>query len=427
MEESPTGFDDLFDDLGTLQLAGRTEHGKDVWIPRFLVSSTTHAGGQVSWKGTAELFVEGDLEEFDASGGTIICSAFIPPTPLALPRGGYTPSYDGTVAYEGEERKGIRWNTALGEAELIDGYDYSYEKAGLDEALIRVRRCQVVVKIESSVTVSLKSVSSDLENALDEPLWLLSLLSRKRMAWYEAQIIFLPPEDSPDKSLHQTTVRRKQWLGYESERQKDISWTDLLAERKALVDGLFQQICTNYTTSPFKEVIRRSIPYILAAHEIGYIETRLGILYSALEGLVNGLDRGYILDRSPFDRLAKKLRSVIREEIEEKDVAQAIIKKVPELKRRSYADRLLMLFDEYALDLTKLWPPGADIPSEIQALIKRRDVYIHHGKIDDYGPYIFDLHRIQNLAELWILKLLGYPDTAINYLAVNRHVLLNRP
>jgi len=138
------------------------------------------------------------------------------------------------------------------------------------------------------------------------------------------------------------------------------------------------------------------------------------------------LGQEYILGRSPFDRLARKLRDVICEEIEEENVALAVAKKLPELRRRSYADRLIMLFDEHGLDLTKLWPPGADIPSEVQAIVKRRGIYIHQGKIDDYDPYIFDLHRFQYLIELWILKFLGCPDTAINYLAVNRYVQLNR-
>jgi len=425
------GFDSLFDRQGTLQLTGRTESGREIRIPKFLVASYKWAGDQVSWEGIAELFIEGDLEEFEASGGSIVCSAFVPPTPLAIPRGCYIPSYDGTITYAGDERNGIRWSTPLGEAELIDGYDYEYERAGLDQALIRVQRCQVVVRCKSPGTVSLGSISSDLQDALDEPLWLLSFLSRGRIAWYEASIVFLPSEGEPHKRIRRATVRREQWLGYESERRRGISWIDLLVKREALVGQLFEQLYANYTLSQFKGVIRQMIPYVLAAHETGYTETRLGLLYSALEALVSGLsdlDRntGGILERSSFSKLAEKLSEVIRQEIQEEGAAKTIIKKLSTLNQRSYADRLLRLTENYSIDLTKLWPSGADIPSEVRALIRRRNAYIHQGKIDDHDLHILDLYRVQNLVELWILKLLDYPDTAINYLAVNVPIPLNR-
>jgi len=424
------GFDNLFDRQGTLQLTGRTESGREIRIPKFLVTVDKRAGDQISWEGIAELFIEGDLEEFDASGGSIVCSAFVSPTPLAIPHGGYIPSYDGTITYTGDERKGIQWSTLLGKAELIDGYDYEHERAGLDQALIRVQRCQVIVKSESPGTVSLGSIVSNLQDALDEPLWLLSFLSRRRIAWYEASIVFLPSKDEPHQRL-QATVRREQWLGYESERQRELSWINLLVKREALVGQLFEQLYANYTLSQFKGVIRQMIPYVLAAHETGYTETRLGLLYSALEALVSGLsdlDRntGGILERSSFSKLAEKLSEVIRQEIQEEGAAKTIIKKLSTLNQRSYADRLLRLIENYSIDLTKLWPSGADIPSEVRALIRRRNAYIHQGKIDDHDLHILDLYRVQNLVELWILKLLDYPDTAINYLAVNVPIPLNR-
>ncbi len=174
IEKSPSGFGDLFDDQRPIQLRGRTERGKEIWIPRFRVTSTMRAGGQMSWKGNAEFFVEGNLDEFDASGGEIICSAFVPPTPIALSDGFYVPSDDGTITLEKGERKGARWNTTLGEAELIDNYEYHREKVGLDQALIQVQRCQVTIRIQSPGNVSLRVISSDLQGALDEPLRLLS-------------------------------------------------------------------------------------------------------------------------------------------------------------------------------------------------------------------------------------------------------------
>jgi hypothetical protein len=166
------------------------------------------------------------------------------------------------------------------------------------------------------------------------------------------------------------------------------------------------------------------------AHGRSYIEPRIGIIYSALDGFMNGLDTdnqvAYQLGSSRFDKLSKKLRRLIREEVDEQEIADGIIKKLPELRRRSFVERLLMLIERYDLNVTKLWPPGADIASELQALVRRRNVYVHQGKIEDYGPYLLDLYRILNLIELWILKLLEYPDAALNLLALNSYLPINK-
>ena len=82
-----------------------------------------------------------------------------------------------------------------------------------------------------------------------------------------------------------------------------------------------------------------------------------------------------------------------------------------------------MLLEKRRVDAAMLWPPGADIPSELRELLKRRHVYIHQGKLlsgADSAPYIFDFYRLQGLVELWILRLLGCPDTAINPRALFR-------
>jgi len=415
-----------------LELTGRTESGNDTWVQEFSATSERIAGGQISWKGTAELLVHGDLEVFDASGGTIVCSAFVPPSPLAVPLDvDYIPSFDGTIKCSGAERKGIRWNTSLGAAEFIDYYEYEPARVGLDQALMRVQRCRVNIRYEPAGTVSLRSIVTTLQEELDEPLWVLSFLSRRRLAWYEADIHFRPAQGQRDGEFRQVTVRQKQWLGFESERQREMSWVGLLVKRDALIDQLFEQMLENYRVSEFKEVIRQVIPFVLAAHETGYTETRLGILYSGLEALISGLCRddgnqGSILDRQQFSQLRRKLNEVVKQEVHDNSCAQMIIDRLGNLNQRSYADRLLALAGKHGVDLRKLWPSGADIASEVKMLIRRRNTYIHQGRIDDYGVHYVDLYRIQNLIELWILKLLDYPDTAINDFAINHPVPLNR-
>jgi hypothetical protein len=423
---SPAALGDAFGNDWRLQVEGKTERGRDIWIPSLLMTSSRPTGEQICYEGVCEIFVEGDLEDFDSSGGSFSCSAVVPPTPLAHSRSStFIRHYDGTITLEGDDREGIKWETELGEAELIDGYTYDSERVGLNEATVRIRQCQVVIKTEFEGNVSLRSFARSLEDALDEPLWLMSLLSRRRLPWYAATIWFFRPEDDFFRTAE---IRRQQWLGRDPGGYgKKLSWLDLLADREALVSGHFQRMYSRYEESPHKETIRQVIPFVLSARETGYIEAKLGLVYSALEALVNGLDKGYLLGSNRFKRLRKKLEQVIRGEIEESSLADAVIKKLPELRRESYKDRLLRLFHEHGLDfVSRLWPGGVNIDSEVRALVNRRNVFVHEGAIADYHPYMGDMYRILNLVELWLLKLLRYPGSEINWRGITSDYPINR-
>ncbi len=86
-----------------------------------------------------------------------------------------------------------------------------------------------------------------------------------------------------------------------------------------------------------------------------------------------------------------------------------------ELNRRTLVERWYDMIQRFDLSLVPLlWPAGADIRAELGAINRRRNIYIHQGRIDDYVPYVRDLWRIQRFAELCILKLLDCPAEAIN-------------
>jgi hypothetical protein len=149
------------------------------------------------------------------------------------------------------------------------------------------------------------------------------------------------------------------------------SQLDLLIPPKELRKELFQKSITNYETSEHKEVIRRTIPYILMSYERGYLEAYIGNAYLALESLVAGLspDRddtvAQLLQPAAFKRLTKKIKRTIHEEVQDQATAQGIIKKLGELNRPSFLDRLMKLIEKYDVAVAMLWPPGANIESEL--------------------------------------------------------------
>ena len=132
IEKGPSSIN-LFDEINPTQLTATAEDDETVWISALSEVSVSHNRGQTSWEGIADFFLKGNLDEFDATGGEIVCSIFIPPTPLAIADVNYIPSYDGTIRMrEDKTREGIRWNTKFGQAELIDNYanKFSLTKIG---------------------------------------------------------------------------------------------------------------------------------------------------------------------------------------------------------------------------------------------------------------------------------------------------------
>jgi len=370
------------------------------------------------------------MSHFNASKGKAVCVISLTPTPLALlTEVNYlSRKWDGTIVRRGKElkrRKGIRWKTKLGQAELIDNYDYVDEKVGFDSASIQIQKCQITIKVESRRrNANLKEFIIELENILDEPLLLLSFFSRQTISWYEAKAVFIS-KDYSTETHRDATARRHQNLLFNSETDIKTSRLYVPVEPQTLSEGLFQTILDTYIQSPLKDTIRQAIQYLLVSYESGYFEAHLGLIYAALESLVDGLSKHnqmiYLMGSSRFDRLSKILEQAIQKEVPDNEIAKSIIGKLPELRRPPIRERLLKLLEIYKLDKIRM---SSDINTALQDVLTRRNTYIHTGLVD-YNKHFDDFLFLKELIELWILTLLDCPDAAINAPAF-RKIILDR-
>jgi hypothetical protein len=431
IEDWPLDFGSLYDYQDPLQLKGKTEEGKDIWSPEFQINRARRGflhrpstQDRFLLEGVAAFFIEGDLSTFDASKGEIGCIVSVTPTILSQDTNGrYLPNWDGTIARSGNARQGIHWNTLLGEAELLDNYEYLHEKVGFEDVLIRFQKCQITLKIiPQHRETSLRSLIIEVKEILDVPLLLLSFLSRRSITWYEAKATFIPADRATEvfrdaKALHQ------QSLGYDLGTDTISSQANVPVNLQALKEGAFQAILQSYEGSPLKNTIRQTIQYLLITHESGYFEARLGLVYAALECLVDGLSKHnrmtYLMGSSKFDKLSKKLAQTIQSEVPDESIALGVIAKLPELRRPAIRERLLKLLEIYKLNNIRM---SSDLSTALQGILERRNHYIHQGVVD-YDKQLDDFYLLQELIELWLLTLLECPDTAINSLAFRQIIL----
>lgn len=266
-----------------IEINAKSNKGEDIRVLGIEQISSIHADSRTTWKGLATLFIKGQLKSFNSSNSVIECSIYIPYTPLASSGVSYIRSYDGTITIEeGKKREGIKLETSLGQAVIIDNYEYVDDIVGIDKATIRIRRCQIRLTIKRKGKYSLEALLKSISDVFSETLWLLSFLSRKRIVWYRAEAVaFLKRNGVPD--YLQAAAHYQSWLGFQDKQNEDDRWEELLVKNIELKNGLFEVLNNNFKRSKHKALILRVIPYLLMSQEQGYFESHIANTYSAFE------------------------------------------------------------------------------------------------------------------------------------------------
>ena len=411
-----------FPTKGILDLRGTTEKGTSIWVPEFRNYGTQFHGvendnpKQVVWKGVADIFIEGDLEDLQSTDGTINCQLYLSPTPLASSPEIVEYYEDGTIsAKELAKDETISWQTPFGTARLSTINEYLHDKmVGVNKATVVIKRPCIRLEVNPQLVKSLGQLLYDLQSLFDETLWLVSFLSQRRVVWYEAEAVFWYSDHNNNRDMLRAMIRRNRWLGYEPREEMTFS----LVREQSLRAGLFRELLENYMTSPYHAVIRRALILLLVSSEKTYIENLYTSVYTALESLVFGLSKGgksdYLVRSSQFERLRKRVRQVIQSEITDVNVADAMLRKLPELRRPPFIDQLFRQLAESNINTSDLWRSKTSMEVELRSLVNRRNTYIHQGAMEDLGVYSADIEHLRVLLQFWILRLLECPIEALD-------------
>ncbi|PWB53892.1 MAG: hypothetical protein C3F13_08275 [Anaerolineales bacterium] len=402
---------------------GKTEMGESLWmmgIRPYQITGSNHLDGSV------DIFIKGNLEATSKPNQTIHVHAITSQSPVILPEWRYIQSYDGTTTRLGDEveRNGINWENNQGKAKLIDYYEFVNADKNDRHTSIKIRTNSLFLTIIPIIETEIKAILFQLPRFLYEDLNLLSFIGRKRIVCTEATARI-----SDDNSNSYAYARYRTWGGFYN-LPSEQNFLRPLIHPRLLQQGVFSNLISTYKASPYKKIIDRTIPYILTSYEDGYVETHLVNAYAALESMVDGIgsfyEQDHLLGKRSFKHLSSKIKDLITQEILDIDIANGISKKIPELNRRSFLDRLLFLLNIQGVNTSLVWPPNIDESKEFQEIITRRNLLIHTGLIDRGDLCDFDLNRVQKLVEIWILKLLDCPDEKVNLLSLYRDAPINK-
>jgi hypothetical protein len=328
-----------------------------------------------------------------------------------------------------DKQRLVKWSSPFGEAKMIHDYRFGGYVRDMSE---RKPSTYDIIEINLNPTHyhSLHELITGLSDYLDDLMWLVSFFSKKYIHWHQFDMYYKPARTG-DHFRTITAYREPVGVarnpvivappGYENHPG------ELLIDLNTLRDGVSQNVFKKYfeTDDKTRATLRHLITTIMATYTDSYFEQDLGMIYVAMEILVNTYTDKYILGKARFDRLQDALKEFLTSQSAVSLTAeelQEINKKIPELRRVSYASRLRRLFKEKldAISEKLVSPLPEKVTPEVLMVrlieaVKRRDEFIHQGKILDQSQSTGDLALIRFVVSLYLLSLLDYPLNKINW------------
>jgi hypothetical protein len=345
------------------------------------------------------------------------------PAPVLMMVHGCMMNTLGTIEMEvqiGRPRKlddGISWRGRLGTYVGADFYEW--ESTPNEDILTRVMVPQITTSGTVPVGLSIEALIDAIDKDIEGPLRLLSLLSRRVVVWYEITISLLPVNTDEDWVR---VVRRRRSTDIPPLVQGQSS----LVHNSQLSEGQFARLVEELDRSPLRECVIRASIHLVASFHQPYVESRLGLLYLAIETLnsgfaaANGTER--ILPGQTHDDFLSELAAAVRVFSDKNGVEPAVRDQleanVRALGRSSLKQGLRRLIQQTGITTADLWPGNANLARELQQVVQRRNELIHLGQhASDLAAPVADAMRLQAIAERAILRLLGWdqPDWRVAY------------
>lgn len=377
---------------------------KNIWIPKIRIDDKPSKYPQnKTYRGIAELLFLGQVDDFQEGKGEFDCYFILQDCTLVTP-------------------DAITWTSPFGPAKLI--YDYPYGDYCKVLESRPSKKSLINIKVNANNHKSLKELLLQLTDYLDEVMWLISFLCKRYVHWYQLNMCYKPDNDesAPLFINGYRDASIVQWNEQETESPIFGSrFKELLIKIETLKTEVACQMFNTYHNSDHCLVIKKIIPIVMVTFSPGVIEKDLVLIYTALEVLTEEFSESFVMGTSKFDKVQKALRdylSLSKKELKlSSEEIEQIKLKLPELKRRSFKNRLKELSDKQVGSLPKelsgtLTPES--LFDRLEEVIKRRNHFIHSGKIEDYRETLSDIALIRFLVNIWILSLLNYPLKEIN-------------
>lgn len=306
-------------------------------------------------------------------------------------------------------------------------YEYEDAKVGDSKVLLQIARPVMVRTFQANGNQSCRSILEEAERDLKDICLLLSLACREKVQWYQISVETYKSKDRPrlsPRAKRRGRVTEKRYSEHE----------DSLIEHRDLVEGGFKTLLDQFRGSQHYEMLSRAIAFKIASRQQGGgLEADYILCYSALEAIASETRSSLILPRYQPTKW-KELKSILEQAIVQFCSAHSLSveleaytkNRLPSLTHSSIADVVFSLTQALSIKVDDLWTQGVTFEKGLRTALKMRNALVHQALVSDPSSMHANLVRLQVLAERFILKLIGWPDSKVWVWADQRLKRFNR-
>ena len=246
-----------------------------------------------------------------------------------------------------------------------------------------------------------------LQGDLDDLTPVLSLLSRRHVRWARIVISTRGVQSDRPKDSTYSLIR-----GSRSSHRARKS--EALVVPARMPGDWLQNVCTTYRSLQSKATVASAIIYLIVARDSDFVDAAVANAYTAFEASLNALssaESAFSLSSGAFGALSSHIRKLVRDVAVARgmpdDARDAIIRKLPELRRRPLIDRAVQYLTSAGVEAGGIWPPGIGLADGLSAIIRRRNQFIHAGELGDVHQAAIDAQRLMIIVERMLVNALG--------------------
>lgn len=329
---------------------------------------------------------------------------------LSKPRG---VEYDGrgNVAQNFVYEEDIEWTVPMGRGKAYLRYKSEETKVARDAATLLVCRPTIEYEISINTRTSLEEIAQALERDLGDVCLLLSLCSRRRIAWYQSSYLVINAE-------RRAAYPRSPMSRYAVFDRLSEGPRDELVAHKPLAEGGLQKLLGGFRASPYREELKQVISFLASSYTSDTLETSFFLCHAALEALSNAIySRELGHDLLPPEEW-KTIEGTLRKSIADfavasgaSDFGEKASARVADLKRVGIRDRILRICQHMTIG-TDVWPE-TNLEAGLGRALQIRNELFHGAKTTSVQTLYVSLLRLQILTERLLLRLLNWPDDKI--------------
>jgi hypothetical protein len=240
-----------------------------------------------------------------------------------------------------------------------------------------------------------------LQREIEDICAAMSLCYRQEVTFYEFEYFPL----GQHQQILSATYRRRRMARARIKIEELIHAT-------ALADGGLQKLVSALRSTKSPDAVHRAISFLAGSYETD-LEVAYFMAFSAMETVLGSCgeqDDLVIVADDKWNRLERSLRETLAREGNALAMSvEHLLRRLPELKRPSLAQRMARICENFGAKSADLWPDEGFADGFARAVATRNGLFHAAKDIANQSAH-GDLVRIRTLTERLILKLLDWPE-----------------